>query len=129
MNMINKKSLLTMVLSLCLTVSWTQSKTITNIVNFKMQNSGAIVDDNNDVDGYYFFYEVDKVNRKEREYAINLLDQNLNDLATRKFVERKGTRLLSTSFNNQATMLALLNVKEKQLILKLLIEKQMKKKI
>ena len=32
-----------------------QIKTIENMVKFKIRNSGSFLDDNNDVDGYYFF--------------------------------------------------------------------------
>lgn len=96
----------TFLLLCALTISssgWAQTKVLENLVNFKIRNAGAMMDQNNDVDGYYFFYEVDKINKKEREYAISLLDKNLNNVATKKIVEPKRSVLTSSAFNNQAT--------------------------
>ena len=112
------KIILSILFMVNLTIGWSQNKTIENILSFKTQNSGAIIDENNAVDGYYVFYQVDKINSKEREYAISLIDQNLNDIANKKFIERKNTILLGSSFNNQVTMLALLNVNEEKIVLK-----------
>lgn len=95
-----------------------QSKTIDNMVKFKVKNTGAFLDDANDVDGYYFFYEVDKLNKEMREFALNILDKNLNDVALKKFEASKKTILVGSAFNNEAIMFSFFNKKEKTLTLK-----------
>lgn len=108
-----KKLFLLIITLLTVTTSFSQSKVLDGIVDFKIKNTGAIVDINKDVDGYFLFYEIDKISRKERQYAINLLDKNLNDVATKKFTETKQTKLLSSAFNNQVTAFALYDNKNK----------------
>ncbi len=90
-----------------------QEKTINEISSFKPRNSGTLMDKNNDVDGYYFFYEVDKLKKGDREFAIRILDNNLNDLATKSYVDNKNTVLVQSKFNNQALIFAMTNYKEK----------------
>ena len=95
-----------------------QSKVIDNIVKFKMKNTGAFLDEDKNVGGYYFFYEVDKLKKRQREYAINILDKNLNDVATKKIIASKYAILVGTGFNNQNTMFAFFDYKEKTITLK-----------
>ncbi|CAL2076015.1 conserved exported hypothetical protein [Tenacibaculum sp. 190524A05c] len=95
-----------------------QSKTIENMVKFKVKDSGSFINDANDVDGYYFFYEVDKLKKGMREYAVQILDKNLNDIALKKFVASKRSVMVANAFNNDAIMFALFNKKEKTLTLK-----------
>ncbi|CAM1345541.1 DUF6770 family protein [Tenacibaculum amylolyticum] len=95
-----------------------QVKTIENMVKFGVQNSGAFLDEANDVDGYYFFYQVDKLKKGMREYAINILDKNLNDIALKKIVASKKTSLVAKAFNNEAIMFAFFNKKDRALTLK-----------
>lgn len=113
-----KHKLITILALTFLLFSYSQNRTISNMVNFKMENSGAIVNEENNIKGYYIFYEVDKINRKEREFAVNLIDQNLNELALKKFVATKNTLLIGSAFNNEYTMFTFLNTKEGKIILK-----------
>lgn len=106
------KNIFKMVLAIIPFLGISQSKTLEDITKFSLRNSGAIVDKNFDVDGYYFFYEVDKLKKKEREFAIQILDKNLNDMATKSYVNRKGTALIKSGFNNQALMFLMANKKE-----------------
>ncbi|MDO1499616.1 hypothetical protein Q2T40_05610 [Winogradskyella maritima] len=89
-------------------------KTLNDITTFKIKNSGSFLDSNNDVDGYYFYYEVDKLKKGKREYAIKMLDNNLNELATKSYVDDKNTYLAQSNFNNDALMFAMVNLKERQ---------------
>ncbi len=105
----------TLVLALfcALMITSAQEKTLNEIASFKIKNSGSFIDKNKDVDGYYFYYEVDKLKKGKREYAIKMLDNNLNDIATKSYVDDKNTILANSKFNNQALMFAMVNVKEK----------------
>lgn len=108
-----KKTLLLIYLCvLSIGSAFAQEKSLTEITEFRTKNSGSFMDKNNDVDGYYFFYEVDKLKKGQREYAIKMLDNNLNDIATKSYVDDKNTILADSKFNNQALMFAMINKKE-----------------
>ncbi len=89
-----------------------QQKSLNEITSFRLKNSGTLMDKNNDVDGYYFYYQVDKLKKGKREYAIKILDNNLNNIATKSYVDSKNTTLANGKFNNQALMFAMINLKE-----------------
>ncbi|MDT0293388.1 DUF6770 family protein [Mesonia ostreae] len=100
----------------CLFVSisfYAQQKKLTGIAAFDLVNSGALMDKKNNVDGYYFFFQADKLKNKKREYAIRMLDNSLNEIATKSYIGDKGLSVLTTKFNNQALMYSLVNEKEK----------------
>ncbi|MGV6830736.1 MAG: DUF6770 family protein [bacterium] len=109
-----KNKLLLVLFGLCFCIGQSQEKTLNDITEFKIKNSGAFMDNNNDVDGYYFFYEVDKLKKGMREYAIKMLDKNLNDIATKSYIDNKNTILAQSNFNNQQLMFAMINLKERQ---------------
>ncbi len=91
-----------------------QEKTLSNITTLKLKNTGTMMDKNNNVDGYYLYYEVDKLKKGKREYAIKMLDNNLNDIATKSYVDDKNTVLADSKFNNQALMFTMVNLKDKK---------------
>lgn len=93
--------------------AYAQQKSLDEITSFKIRNSGSFIDKNKDVDGYYFYYEVDKLKKGQREYAIKMLDNNLNDIATKSYIDDKNTILAQSKFNNQALMFAMINIKER----------------
>lgn len=109
----NKLLKLLLVCLVVLNVS-AQEKTLNEITSFKIKNSGAFMDANNDVDGYFFYYLVDKLKKGKREYAIKMLDNNLNDIATKSYIDDKRVHLLGSGFNNQALMFSMINLKERQ---------------
>lgn len=41
-----------------------QQKSLSEITSFKIKNSGSFMDKNKDVDGYYFYYQVDKLKKR-----------------------------------------------------------------
>lgn len=92
-------------------------KKLSDIGTFYLKNSGAIVDKNKDVDGYYFYYEMDKLKKGQREFAIQILDKNLNEVAKKSYVDDKHTTLLESSFNNQSMMFVMANFDEKKFTL------------
>jgi hypothetical protein len=109
-----KKQLLTAVLALVCASGFSQVK-ITGVNNFNPAYSNAILNKNNDVDGYYVFYLADKLKKGEREFAIQLYDKNLTEVATKKYVDNKNTFLMKSSFNNSAMMFAMANYKTKEI--------------
>ena len=95
--------------------SYAQTSKIGGVNTFMLRNSGPIFDKNKDVDGYYFYYVVDKLKKGENEFAIQILDKNLNEVAKKSYVDNKNTFLMKSSFNNQAMMFAMANFKEKEI--------------
>lgn len=108
-----KKLLILTIICLFSKVGIAQQKSLDEITSFKIRNSGSFIDENKDVDGYYFYYEVDKLKKGKREYAIKMMDNNLNDIATKSYIDDKNTFLAQSKFNNQSLMFAMVNSKEK----------------
>jgi hypothetical protein len=109
-----KKITLLFCLSILSLTMQAQHKILNEITSLKMRNTGVMMDKENDVDGYYFYYEVDKLKKGKREYAIKILDNNLNEVATKSYTDDKKTILANSKFNNQALMFAMINQKEKK---------------
>lgn len=104
-------------LSMLLTTTFAlaQTKKINEVNTFALKNSGAIFDKEKDVDGYYFFYELDKLKKGDSEFAIQILDKNLVEVAKKTYINNKNTFLMKSSFNNQSMMFVLANYKEKKI--------------
>jgi hypothetical protein len=110
------KFLLTLLTAVTLNC-YSQASKINSVNDFRIRNSGAILDKNSDVDGYFFYYIVDKLKKGDREFAIQILDKNLVEVAKKSYVDNKNTFLMKSSFNNQAMMFAMANFKEKEITL------------
>ncbi len=109
-----KQKLLLTCVSLFISLGYyAQERELTGIASFELINSGPLMDKKNNVDGYYFFFQADKLKNKKREYAIRMMDNNLNDIATKSYIGDKGLSVMTTKFNNQALMYALENEKER----------------
>lgn len=112
-----KKISTLLLISFVANLAFAQTKKINEVNTFKVKNSGAILNKEKDVDGYYIFYEIDKLKKGNREFAIQVLDQNLVEVAQKTYVDNKNTFLMKSSFNNQGIMFAMANFKEKKISL------------
>lgn len=112
-----KSIILALAFFLVTSLSTAQSKILDGLTSFKLKNSGTLMDKDNNVDGYYFFYEVDKLKKGKREFAIKILDNNLNEVATKSHIDTKKTWLYDVQFNNQAIMVTLVDPKEDEFTL------------
>ncbi len=112
------RNVVLVLLILVVSFSNAQTKVIENIVKFKTKNTGTFLDVNNNADGYYFFYEVDKLKKGQREFAIEIIDKNLNSVATKKMVASKKTVLIGSAFNNQKTLFAFFDYNLKTVTIK-----------
>ena len=108
-------------------IGYSQDAKVHGVNTFSLRNSGTILDKNKDVDGYYFFYKVDKLKKGDVEFAIKILDKNLVEVAQKSYIDNKNTFLMKSSFNNQAMMFAMANYKEKKIEL-LTFDKQVNQK-
>lgn len=99
----------------CLTIGNLQAQKITyeDVLEIQLRNSGPIISDKT-VTGYYFFYKVDKIDRKTNEYKLVILDANLNEGATKKIIGTRYLTLQEAAFNGKELMFKFLDAKEKQ---------------
>jgi hypothetical protein len=74
---------------------------IDKVYSVTLRNSGPVLE-NEEVKGYYFFYQSDKVDRKTNEYTLQILDANLNKLKEIKFQDSKKITLMESSFNGSS---------------------------
>ena len=63
-----------------------------------LRNSGSIME-NNQIKGYYFLYQSDKIDKHTNEYTLQILDQNLNKVKDIKFEDSKKVSLLEAAYN------------------------------
>ncbi len=94
-----------------------QQITFEEVTDFELRNSGLILS-GNQIEGYYFFYELAKVDRKTRSYLLKIYDANLKEVSSKVIEESKDFSLLEGSFNGVTLMLAFYDSKEEQLILR-----------
>lgn len=112
-----KNKLLLTLLVLFTANVFSQENKISDVNTFLLRNSGAILDKNKDVDGYYFYYVMDKLKKGQREFAIQILDKNLVEVAKKSYIDDKNTFLMKSSFNNNAMMFAMANYDKKKITL------------
>ena len=86
--------------------------TIDKVYKAYLRNSGDIRADNQ-IKGYFFFYQSDKIDRKTNEYTLKIVDQNLNPVKDIKFTDSKNVSLLEASYNNEALAFLFYNDDEK----------------
>ncbi len=91
-----------------------QKKSFDGVKHIQLKNMGAITK-GNDVTGYYMFYKLDKVDRKNNSYALDILDQNLEVVKSTKIVDSKYLALLEGAYNGDAIILKFYESKEKLL--------------
>lgn len=100
----------------CLTIA--QGKlSIDKVYSVYLQNSGSIME-NNEIKGYYFLYQSDKIDKKTNEYTLQILDQNLNAVKDIKFEDSKKISLLEASYNGKTLAFLFKNSEDKTMELR-----------
>jgi len=74
------------------------AKVFDEVKSVTVRNVGTIKK-NNEVKGYFNFYEYDKVDRKTILYKLNLMDENLNQIGTKEIEGPKTWELISSGFD------------------------------
>jgi hypothetical protein len=83
---------------------YAQSKlSIDNIRSVYLRNTGPIIA-NEEIKGYFSFYQSDKVDKHTNEYTLQILDENLNKVKSIKFTDSKNIVLLESSYNGSEIM-------------------------
>ena len=115
-----KKNLgITTLLLLCLLTVQAQNKlSVDQVYSTYLRNSGTIME-NNQIKGYFFLYQSDKIDRHTNEYTLQVLDQNLNKVKEIKFEDSKKLNLLEASYNNNSLAFLFKNSDNKTLDMKI----------
>lgn len=92
-----------------------QEISIDKVMGFQLRNAGSILN-GNQIEGYYFFYKVDRVDRKTRAYLLKIFDANLKEVSSKLIEESKYFSLMEGGFNGATLMLEFYNSKEKQFV-------------
>lgn len=91
-----------------------QSKlSIDNIKSVYVRNSGPIIA-NEEIKGYFVFYQSDKVDKHTNEYTLQILDENVNKVKDFKFTDSKDIVLVESSYNGSDIMFMFYDRDQKQ---------------
>ena len=105
---VGKILLLYFLLSITCVVQAQKKLSIENVYQMSLRNTGPIIT-NDEVKGYYSFYQSDKVNELTNEYTLQLVDINLNKLKDIKFKDTKSVYLLESAYNGNSMMFLFYN--------------------
>ena len=83
-----------------------------------LRNSGSIME-KNQIKGYFFLYQSDKIDKRTNEDTLQVLDQNLNKVRDIKFEDSKNLNLLEASYNNNSLAFLFKNTDNKTLDMKI----------
>src|SRR5690606_10471008 len=96
---------LILLLLLCITLGWpsveAQNLSKQGVINLNMRSSGTIMQ-NDQVKGYYYFYKVEKQDRKNDNYLLSIHDENLREVNSITITRPKTYVLVDGVFNGNA---------------------------
>ena len=90
-----------MLLSVFCLFASAQSTSFSDVIKLEYRNAGQIYE-NDQIKGYYLFYLVDKVSKKEYSYRLQILDENMQEAVSTTIIRPKSYSLKEASFNGQA---------------------------
>ncbi|HEY0058941.1 MAG TPA: DUF6770 family protein [Flavisolibacter sp.] len=88
--------------------------TIDQVYKVSLRSSGPVVE-KEQIKGYYFLYQSDKIDKKTNEYTLQLVDENLNKLTDFKFEDSRDIVLLESTYNGSNIAFLFYNDKENTL--------------
>jgi hypothetical protein len=106
------KIILTAVFALIMLQLSAQNFTKTGIAKIRLKNSGSIVQDNQ-VKGYYFFYNLEKKDKKNNNYMLSVYDENLREINSINIVKPVNYALVDGAFNGDYFAFMFYDVKKK----------------
>ena len=108
-----KSSLLFAVVFLLLAqLAYSQNFSKTGVLKMSLRNSGSILQDNQ-VKGYYFFYNLEKKDRKTNNYLLSVYDENLREINSINILRPSNYLLVDGAFNGDAFGFLFYDVKER----------------
>ncbi len=94
-----------------------QKQVLNDVLKAKSRGTGAIIKDNA-VTGYFSFFQLDKKDKKTRNYQLNIYDQNLSPLSNKKFSSQENLSALEASYNGELLLIKFYDEKEKTFVFK-----------
>ena len=94
----NRSLLMAILLCAGLPMLAQEKLTVDKVYAAYLRTSGSIME-NNQIKGYYFLYQSDKIDKRTNEYTLQILDQNLNKVKDIKFQDSKEVSLLEAAYN------------------------------
>ncbi|MEO5499941.1 MAG: DUF6770 family protein [Ginsengibacter sp.] len=116
-----KKNLFFASIFLLCNLSFVQAQnklSIDKVYSAYLRNSGSIME-KNQIKGYFFLYQSDKIDKRTNEYTLQVLDQNLNKVREIKFEDSKQLNLLEASYNGNSLAFLFKNADNKTLDMKI----------
>ena len=91
---------------------------IDKVYSTYLRNSGTIME-HNQIKGYFFLYQSDKIDRNTNEYTLQILDQNLNKVQHIKFEDSRKLNLLEAAYNGNSLSFLFKNSENQTLDMKI----------
>lgn len=91
-----------------------QSFTKSDVISVKVRNSGAIIQ-NEQVKGYYYFYNLEKKDKKNNNYLLTITDENLREINSVNIVRPNTYLLIDAVFNGESFGFLFYDAREKSL--------------
>lgn len=89
-----------------------QNLSKTGVTSVSIRGAGAVIQDDQ-VKGYYYFYKVEKENRKEDNYLLSLVDENLRTIKEINITRPKNYVMVDAVFNGDSFCFLFFNAKGK----------------
>lgn len=98
-----KVSTAALLIALCLLPDLLMAQNLAkaDVISVKMRNSGAIVQ-NQQVKGYFYFYNLEKKDRKNNNYLLSITDENLREISSVEITRPKYYLLIDAVFNGES---------------------------
>lgn len=98
--------------------AFSQNREITGVKSASLNNFGEIIE-GKEVKGYYSFYAIDKVDKRNNSYVLSILDPNLKEIASENLTLPKYYYLLEASYNEENLLFVFYNGgKTKEIVLR-----------
>jgi hypothetical protein len=112
-----KKLLLAISLAFTFLGLQAQKQVLNDVLSARTRGTGAIIKDNT-VTGYFSFYQLDKKDRKTRNYQLNIYDQNLTPLSNKKFSSQEDLEAMEASYNGDLICIKFFDDKKDEFVFK-----------
>ncbi|HLZ17442.1 MAG TPA: DUF6770 family protein, partial [Cyclobacteriaceae bacterium] len=89
-----------------------QNLTRTGVAKIKVRNTGVILKQGM-VKGYYYFYNVEKKDRRNNNYLLSVVDENLREVNSVNIVRPSNYTLIESAYNEQAFVFLFSDLKQK----------------
>ena len=93
------------------------AKIFDEVKEITVRNVG-VIKKNNEIKGYFSFYEYDKVDKKTMLFKLNLMDEDLNSIGTKEIEGPKTWELISSGFDGSNFCFKFYDPKEKKFEMK-----------